>query len=117
MRLGGSAGCATSASAEAPREAARSVPARGAVIKADAFRYRRHGISGPGPNDLRASDAGRDLVIKLLSEAAADGRLTMSEHAKRSEQALAARTLGDLTRLTADLALPAGQPIKLYPRR
>jgi len=87
------------------------------VIKADAFRYRRHVSSRPGPHDLRASDADRDLVIKLLSEAAADGRLTMSEHAERSEQALAARTLGDLTTLTADLALPAGQPIKLYPRR
>jgi len=56
-------------------------------------------------------------VITLLSEAAADGRITMSEHAERSERALAARTLGDLTRLTADLALPSRQPIKLYPRR
>jgi len=41
----------------------------------------------------------------------------MSEHAERSERALAARTLGDLTSLTADLTLPSGQPIKLYPRR
>jgi len=73
--------------------------------------------SRPGPHDLRASDADRDLVITLLSEAAADGRLSMSEHAERSERALAARTLGDLTRLTADLALPSGQPIKLYKRR
>jgi hypothetical protein len=55
-------------------------------------------------------------VITLLSEAAADGRLSMSEHAERSERALAARTLGDLTSLTADLTLPSGQPIKLYQR-
>jgi len=55
-------------------------------------------------------------VIRLLSEAAADGRLTLSEHAERSELALAARTLGELTSLTADLALPSGQPIRLYPR-
>jgi len=41
----------------------------------------------------------------------------MAEHAERSEQALAARTLGELSRLTADLALPSGQPIRLYPRR
>ncbi len=41
----------------------------------------------------------------------------MSEHAERLEQALAARTLGELTKLTADLALPSGQPIRLYPRR
>jgi hypothetical protein len=56
-------------------------------------------------------------VIGLLSEAAADGRLTLPEHAERSERALEARTLGELTRLTADLALPSDQPIKLYPRR
>jgi hypothetical protein len=73
--------------------------------------------SRPGPHDLRASDADRELVIGLLSEAAADGRLSMPEHAERSERALAARTLGELTSLTADLALPSGQPIRLYPRR
>jgi hypothetical protein len=73
--------------------------------------------SRPGPFDLRASDADRDLVITLLSEAAADGRLSMPEHAERSERALAARTLGDLSKLTADLTLPSGQPIQVYPRR
>jgi hypothetical protein len=56
-------------------------------------------------------------VITLLSEAAADGRITMAEHSQRSERALAARTLGELTRLTSDLALPSGQPIRLYPRK
>jgi len=66
---------------------------------------------------LRASDADRELVITLLSEAAGDGRLTLSEHAERSERALAARTLGELVRLTSDLTTPSGQPIKLYPRR
>ncbi|MHB1596759.1 MAG: DUF1707 SHOCT-like domain-containing protein [Streptosporangiaceae bacterium] len=73
--------------------------------------------SRPGPGDLRASDADRELVMTLLSEAAADGRLSLAEHAERSEQALTARTLADLTRLTSDLTLPSGQPIKLYPRR
>jgi Domain of unknown function (DUF1707)/Cell wall-active antibiotics response 4TMS YvqF len=71
----------------------------------------------PGPHDLRASDADRDLVITLLSEAAADGRLTMAEHSERSERALGARTLGELARLTSDLTMPSGQPIRLYPRR
>jgi hypothetical protein len=73
--------------------------------------------SRPGPHDLRASDADRELVITLLSEAAGDGRLTLSEHAERSERAVAARTLGELVRLTSDLTLPSGQPIQLYPRR
>src|SRR5579875_1968425 len=35
----------------------------------------------------------------------------------RSARALAARTLGELTRLTADLTPPSGQPIRLYPGR
>jgi len=82
-----------------------------------AVRYRRDVSSRPGPHELRASDADRELVITLLSEAAGDGRLTLPEHAERSERALAARTLGELSRLTADLTLPSGQPIKLYPRR
>jgi uncharacterized protein DUF1707 len=55
-------------------------------------------------------------VIGLLTESAADGRLTLPEHAERSERALAARTLGELTSLTTDLALPSAQPIRLYPR-
>ena len=66
---------------------------------------------------MRASDADRELVITLLSEAVGDGRLSLSEHAERSERALAARTLGELVRLTSDLTLPSGQPIQLYPRR
>lgn len=56
-------------------------------------------------------------MITLLSEAAGDGRITLSEHAERSESALAARTLGELAKLTSDLTLPSGQPIQLYPRR
>jgi hypothetical protein len=67
----------------------------------------------PGPPDLRASDADRDLVLAMLSEAVADGRLTADEHAERAGQACAARTLGELAALTSDLAPPAGQPIRL----
>ncbi len=51
--------------------------------------------------------------MAALSEAAADGRLTMDEHAQRVQQAYAARTLGDLVVLTSDLASPAGQPLRL----
>jgi len=65
------------------------------------------------PRDLRASDADRDQVFALLGEAAADGRLTLDEHAERAERAHAARTLGELAALTADLAAPAAQPIRL----
>jgi len=82
-----------------------------------AVRYRRDVGSRLGPQDLRASDADRELVVTLLTEAAADGRLTLDEHADRSGRALSARTIGELTTLTADLTPPGGQPIRLYPRR
>jgi hypothetical protein len=73
--------------------------------------------SRPGPHDLRASDADRERVVALLTEAAGDGRLTLGEHADRAERAYAARTLGELAILTADLAEPAAQPIRLDSRR
>ena len=65
------------------------------------------------PRDLRASDADRDRVPTLLAEAASDGRLTMPEHSERVQRACAARTLGDLAELTADLAAPSAQPVRL----
>jgi hypothetical protein len=69
--------------------------------------------SRPPPRDLRASDADRERVVSVLTEAAADGRLTLGEHSERAERAYSARTLGDLAVLTADLAVPAAQPIRL----
>lgn len=72
--------------------------------------------SRPAPRDLRASDADRDRVISLLSEAAGDGRLTSAEHSERVERAYTARTLGDLAPLTADLAEPSAQPFRLDTR-
>ncbi len=71
----------------------------------------------PPPRDLRASDFDRDRVITLLSDAAADGRLTSEEHADRVGRAHQARTLGDLVVLTEDLAEPSAQPIRLDGRK
>src|SRR6516162_7454487 len=67
----------------------------------------------PSPRDLRASDADRDRVLAMLSEAMSDGRLTPDEHAERVQRAFSARTLGELAELTADLAGPAAQPVRL----
>ncbi|RKS72003.1 cell wall-active antibiotic response 4TMS protein YvqF [Actinomadura pelletieri DSM 43383] len=61
--------------------------------------------------DLRASDADRERVVAVLSEAVADGRLTADEHADRVSRAYAARTLGELTGLTGDLGPEESQPI------
>lgn len=52
---------------------------------------------------LRASDTDRDLVARVLSSAYADGRLDREEHDQRAETAAAARTLGELPPLMADL--------------
>ncbi|MFI9366251.1 DUF1707 domain-containing protein [Kitasatospora sp. NPDC053057] len=52
---------------------------------------------------LRASHADRDQAVAALSIAAGDGRLTAEELDQRVEAALSARTLGELTDLTADL--------------
>jgi hypothetical protein len=49
----------------------------------------------------------------MLGAAAADGRLTLTEHTDRVEQAYSARTLGELAALTADLAEPSAQPFRL----
>src|ERR1700729_3144914 len=64
----------------------------------------------PSPRDLRASDADRDRVLALLGEAMSDGRLTSDEHSERVQRAFAARTLGELAELTADLTVPSGPP-------
>ncbi len=62
---------------------------------------------------MRASDADRDRVLDVLREAAAEGRLTPDELDERMGAALAARTLGELAALTADL--PAGLPDQAWP--
>jgi len=69
--------------------------------------------SRPSPRDLRASDSDRDRVVVLLGEAMSDGRLTADEHAERMQRAFTARTLGELAELTADLAAPSAQPVRL----
>ena len=68
----------------------------------------------PPPRNLRASDADRERIVALLAEAAGDGRLTLAEHADRVSQAYQAKTLGELARLTADLATPAAQPLRRW---
>jgi hypothetical protein len=52
---------------------------------------------------MRAADADRERVVAVLQEAFAQGRITVDEFHERSDQAYAAKTLGDLVPLTADL--------------
>jgi hypothetical protein len=55
---------------------------------------------------MRASHLDRDQVADVLRVAAGDGRLTADELDQRLEQALTARTLGELAALTRDLPAP-----------
>jgi hypothetical protein len=80
------------------------------LVKAGYFRQMP---PSPRPHDLRASDADRERVVAVLSDAVADGRLTPAEHAGRVQRAYAARTLGELAALTQDLLLPSQQPLRL----
>ena len=71
------------------------------------------GRDAPSPRELRASDADREHVVRLLREAHGDGRITLVEHGERVDRAYAARTLGDLAELTGDLLPAEEQPIRL----
>lgn len=69
----------------------------------------------PGPSDdrrlaLRASDADRDHVAKLLGEALAEGRLDAEEHAERVDGVYRAKTLGELRPYVADLPVSFSPP-------
>jgi Domain of unknown function (DUF1707) len=62
-----------------------------------------------GHSRLRASDADRERVIDTLKAAFVQGRLTTDELGTRTGWALAARTYGELTAITADIpARPSG---------
>ncbi|GAA2118972.1 DUF1707 SHOCT-like domain-containing protein [Actinomadura alba] len=56
----------------------------------------------PNP-EIRASDADRDRVAAALREHCAEGRITMDELHERLETVYAAKTVGALQDVTADL--------------
>jgi hypothetical protein len=65
----------------------------------------------PGSATLRASDRDREVVLGVLGDAYADGRLTRDEHDERLEATTATRTLGELPALIADL-VPLAPPAR-----
>lgn len=64
-----------------------------------------HGEASPA---LRASDADRDHAAGRLRDGLASGRLTLDEFSERVDGTQLARTVDELTALTADL--PEGMP-------
>ncbi|MBA2517428.1 MAG: DUF1707 domain-containing protein [Solirubrobacterales bacterium] len=65
----------------------------------------------PARPALRASDADRERVAKVLNHHSTAGRLTVDELSDRTDLAYAATTLAELERLVADLPIdPGDQP-------
>jgi DUF1707 SHOCT-like domain/Domain of unknown function (DUF4190) len=67
-----------------------------------------YGIPAGGDAYLRASTADRERAVDVLKAGYAEGRLTNEEYDGRAGRAFAARTLGELAAVTADL--PGGHP-------
>lgn len=63
----------------------------------------QHDPRDPAVAPLRASDADRNVVHGVLTEAFADGRLDREEYDERTTATLQARTLGQFPALVADL--------------
>jgi hypothetical protein len=57
----------------------------------------------PEPHEMRASNADRERIAKILHDAMAEGRLTVNELEERLDQVYAAKTVGELVPLTRDL--------------
>ena len=61
----------------------------------------------PAYASMRAADADRDVVLRALGEAYAEGRLDAAEFDERSTAVQKARTLGELPAFLADLVPPS----------
>ncbi|MFD3688047.1 DUF1707 domain-containing protein [Nocardiopsis sp. NPDC058631] len=68
------------------------------------------------PDRLRASDTDRERVLRVLRDAATDGRIDLEEFEERSSLVHEALTLGELPGVTADLLPAESQPIRLDPQ-
>jgi hypothetical protein len=62
------------------------------------------------PPDIRATDADREHTANVLRRSGANGQLTVDELDERVERAYAAKTRGELERLTQDLGETRDRP-------
>ncbi|MGZ4493168.1 MAG: DUF1707 SHOCT-like domain-containing protein [Nocardioides sp.] len=62
-----------------------------------------HDPRRPETRGLRASDRDRDVVLRVLGEAFADGRLDRAEYDERADVVARAKTMGELPGVIADL--------------
>jgi hypothetical protein len=74
-------------------------------------------VEEQSPRDrMRVADTDREQVAGRLQSAHAEGRLDLAEYDERVRQAWAARTYGELDRLTADLPRGGPQSATVAPR-
>ncbi len=65
-----------------------------------------HDPRRPETAQLRASDRDREVVLRVLGDGFADGRLDRTEYDERAEAVAGARTFGELAPIIADLVPP-----------
>jgi hypothetical protein len=73
------------------------------VTGAELWREFVHDPRSPEYAPMRASDADRDIVLRALSEAYAEGRIDREEYDERADTVHASRTLGELPGVLDDL--------------
>lgn len=71
--------------------------------------------STPAAATLRASDADRDVVLGVLRDAYAEGRLDRAEYERRVEGALGVLVVADVVPLLSDLVAERRPPVRRAP--
>ncbi|MGW4683442.1 DUF1707 SHOCT-like domain-containing protein [Streptomyces sp. NPDC004244] len=95
--------------------AAAAAPAAPATVPAAPVAPAAPAVTPPAPaapvaGGLRASDADRDRIAQILSDALAEGRLTPDEHSERLDSLYTLKTVAELDVLVRDLPAPGGSP-------
>jgi hypothetical protein len=79
---------------------------------ADVWSSFTHDPRDPQHAVLRASDQDRSVIQQVLADGYADGRLDREEYDERSDRTIAARTLGELPAIVADLVSTSLAPAR-----
>jgi hypothetical protein len=79
---------------------------------ADVWSSFTHDPRDPQHAVLRASDQDRAVIQQVLADGYADGRLDREEYDERSDRTVAARTLGELPAIVADLVSTSLTPTR-----
>jgi Domain of unknown function (DUF1707) len=73
------------------------------IIGPEVWREFDHDPRSPELAPMRASDADRDIVLRTLGEAYAEGRIDRDEYDERADAVHSAKTLGELPAVLEDL--------------